>query len=501
MLPRKLQTAIGTCAFKAFVKKASSRKQLRALLIKRAVDRLSEAYKLAPSQTKLQKVTRTAPVPGSPGRESALRPSMAKAALNSTPSTGNTAPKLNSAPKLAPPSKLSAGTQFFNPSSPVNMAMRAPAPKPIAPRPKPGQSNTINYGVGPSGRPVSASIVNQGVMPVPNAPAPTAAERASDIVAADKQRAFNDRMRRAGNTSMIAGPSNYRSKAQRMAERAQPQSIPLSAPAEPAAAPELTSTPIAAAPEIPDVQTDSQLPIPSGSELQSKAREIAFPTPASTPNYAAMSPSQQLNAADASSPQVSPQRPTPADLELHRKAQEIAFPTPAPTPNYAVMSPSQQLDAAQSSAPTKSLAQADQPANMSPDAVIANLLTQLGQGAGRGLSSLQSLPGYLTRQMQGVFNNPLNYAPYRQSESPDYSHEKNLNDYYKALQDYSSGQEQASQRRQLAAGHSRRLPQLTRDLNDYPPMAGALDFILNEKDRPTSPALPQAPSPYNQPVR
>jgi hypothetical protein len=169
---------------------------------------------------------------------------------------------------------------------------------------------------------------------------------------------------------MIAGPSNYRSKAQRMAERAQrmaeraqPRSIPLPATAEPAAAPELTSTPIAAAPEIPDVQTDAQLPITSGSELQSKAREIAFPTPAPTPNYAAMSPSQQLNAADASSPQLAP-------LQM-----------------------------------------------MSPQAVISNLLQQIGRGAGQGLGRAQAIPGYLAQQLQGMFNPRVNQAQTRAPSS------------------------------------------------------------------------------------
>jgi hypothetical protein len=109
-----------------------------------------------------------------------------------------------------------------------------------------------------------------------------------------------------------------------------------------------------------------------------------------------------LTSAPESIPAAAP--PIPTADSVQAKAQQVAFPSPAPTPNYAAMSPSQQLNAAQSPAPARTSLQADQPASMSPNAVIANLLTQLGQGAGRGLSSLQALPGYLTQQMQSGLN-------------------------------------------------------------------------------------------------
>jgi hypothetical protein len=360
MLPEKLQTAIGTCLVDAFVKRAQYHRKMRAVLVKRAAELIAQNYKTAPSQTKLQRLTSKNPVPGSAGREATLRPSMAKSSLDATAGQAPI-PKMQGAPK--PPSGLGAdtkfdlqnrqnspGTNFFNRENPAYAAMRAPAPKPVTPKPAAGQSNTINFGQGPSGNPVEANIANQGIMPVANTPGPTAAERAYDDAYKAKFNAFRAR----GNPTVTLTHSPASRKAFNAA-RQQAEANPLTAPID-----------------IPEMQ----------------------PQPTATP--------VDLTGAPESMP--APVPPIPTADSVQAKAQQLAFPSPAPTPSYAGMSPSQQLNAAQSPAPARTSLQADQPASMSPNAVIANLLTQLGQGAGRGLSSLQALPGYLTQQMQSGLN-------------------------------------------------------------------------------------------------
>jgi hypothetical protein len=408
MLPEKLQTAIGTCLVDAFVKRAQYHRKMRAVLVKRAAALIAQNYKTAPSQTKLQRLTSKNPVPGSAGREAALRPSMAKSSLDAM-SGQAPIPKMQGAPK--PPSGLGAsnplgglsadtkfdlqnrqnspGNNLFNPKNPTYAAMRAPDPARLAPKPAPQYASVntpFTVGTGPSGNPVQARIVNQGMNIVAEPPKPTAAEQASDDAYHAKVRAFNQKIknqpefapgtppltqllsrmtpgqRRDYTKWLQSDPNLYANRNEIAAKKMQEWN----ASSQPAA------NPLTAPIDIPEMQ----------------------PQPTATP--------VDLTSAPESIPAAAP--PIPTADSVQAKAQQVAFPSPAPTPNYAAMSPSQQLNAAQSPAPARTSLQADQPASMSPNAVIANLLTQLGQGAGRGLSSLQALPGYLTQQMQSGLN-------------------------------------------------------------------------------------------------
>lgn len=379
MLPEKLQTAIGTCLVDAFVKRAQYHRKMRAVLVKRAAELIAQNYKTAPSQTKLQKLTSKNPVPGSAGREATLRPSMAKSSFDATAGQAPI-PKMQGAPK--PPSGLGAsnplaglsadtkfdlqnrqnsiGNNLFNPKNPTYAAMRAPDPERLAPKPAPqyaGLNQPFNIGQGPSGSTVQGQITPGSTMLTAANTGRTAQERQQDL---DKFQDFRNRTGRSAVTMMHSPASRKafnaaRQQAEANAARQQAEVNPLTAPID-----------------IPEMQ----------------------PQPTSTP--------VDLTSAPESMPIPAPPIPT-ADA-VQAKAQQAAFPPPAPTPNYAGMSPSQQLNAAQSPTPARTSLQADQPASMSPNAVIANLLTQLGQGAGRGLNSLQALPGYLTQQMQSGLN-------------------------------------------------------------------------------------------------
>lgn len=243
MIPQRLKSAASQCVLNTLCKKANSRKQMRAFLVKLAADRLQEAYKVSPSQSLLKKVN---PVPGAKDRLELVRSSLAKKAVAPIPSP-TAGPKLNTAPSaIKPPGpsgqpsmpkvpslanpapgikpqanpyassasmpkvpnpvtpapsaglnlaninldtaydlqnmNRSPATNYFDPENPVRQAMSAPDPSRLTPKPKmaPGMSNEINYGTGPSGNPVVADIVPGGTMPVARERGRTAAERDAD---------------------------------------------------------------------------------------------------------------------------------------------------------------------------------------------------------------------------------------------------------------------------------------------------------------------------------
>jgi len=78
--------------------------------------------------------------------------------------------------------------------------MRGPDPARLAPKPqrRPGMSNQINYGTGPSGNQVTADIVPGGTMPVARpVGATTATNRPSDADHKTRQKLFNENTRAA----------------------------------------------------------------------------------------------------------------------------------------------------------------------------------------------------------------------------------------------------------------------------------------------------------------
>lgn len=213
MLPQRIKSAASACVLKALCKKANSRKQMRAFLVKLAADKLTRGYKFAPRGSTLKKIS---PVPGARGREGYLNPSMAKAAVSPTAPpklpaapAAPKAPAMPAAPKapaaLKPPAAAkptntfsqsgmnaalgdnldtahdlanmqnSPGIDFYSDQNPTYSAMRGPDQARLAPKPKmrPGMSNEINYGTGPSGNPVTADIVPGGIMPVGRPAGPT----------------------------------------------------------------------------------------------------------------------------------------------------------------------------------------------------------------------------------------------------------------------------------------------------------------------------------------
>ena len=382
MLPQIIKSAVSSCVVKALCKKANSRKQIRAFLVKLAADKLQNAYKFAPRGSTTQHMS---PVPGAKGREQLLRPSMTKVSFSAASS-----PKLPGAPAapkapaaLKAPSSVSdtaydlknvaksPGTNLFNTQNPNYAAMRSPDTARLAPKPqmRPGMSNQINYGTGPSGNPVVADIIPGGTRPVGRPMGRTEAERTADR---ETHKAFNARTS-AARAAAAAGQAAPGSPAltqllagmtpsQRLAYKKQNvfNSPEAYANRNQIASQELDRQAAKYAPELAPV------PIP---EMQ--------PQPTSTPVDFTSSP-ESISA---------PKPSIPTANAVQANAQQLAFPPSAPTPNYANMSPSQQLNAAQSTAPAKSPLQADQPASMSPNAVIANLLTQLGQGSGQQVAT------------------------------------------------------------------------------------------------------------------
>jgi len=193
MLQSRIKSAASKCILKALCKKANSRKKMRAFITKLAADRLQEAYRFAPRGSTTQRMS---PVPGAPGRESILRPSLAKQAFaGAKGSTGmSVAPPAPKAPAMPSAPKLTAGTKFFNPQNSNYAAMRGPDLARLAPKPQrqPGMSNQINYGTGPSGNQVTADIVPGGTMPVARPVGVTATKRPSDADYKSRQQAFNE---------------------------------------------------------------------------------------------------------------------------------------------------------------------------------------------------------------------------------------------------------------------------------------------------------------------
>ena len=406
MLPQIIKSAVSSCVVKALCKKANSRKQIRAFLVKLAADKLQNAYKFAPRGSTTQHMS---PVPGAKGREQLLRPSMTKVSFSAASSPklpgAPAAPKAPAALKApaAPkaPTALKApgypgssgmnaamggnmdttydlanmqnspGSNFYSDQNPTYAAMRSPDPARLAPKPqmRPGMSNQINYGTGPSGNPVVADIIPGGTMPVGRPMGRTEAERTADRETYSNFNARTSAARAAAAAGQAAPGSPALTQllagmtpSQRLAYKKQNvfNSPEAYANRNQIASQELDRQVAKYAPELAPV------PIP---ETQ--------PQPTSTPVDFTSSP-ESISA---------PKPSIPTANAVQAIAQQLAFPPSAPTPNYANMSPSQQLNAAQSTAPAKSPLQADQPASMSPNAVIANLLPQLGQGAGRQVAT------------------------------------------------------------------------------------------------------------------
>ncbi len=268
MLPQIIKSAVSSCVVKALCKKANSRKQIRAFLVKLAADKLQNAYKFAPRGSTTQHMS---PVPGAKGREQLLRPSMTKVSFSAASS-----PKLPGAPAapkapaaLKAPSSVSdtaydlknvaksPGTNLFNTQNPNYAAMRSPDPARLAPKPqmRPGMSNQINYGTGPSGNPVIADIVPGGTMPVGRPVGPTAAEREYDAAAKAKFQAFRDR----GNPTVSLGPRTLK---QRQAAMNKSPTPAVATELAPVPIPEPAQTPPVSTP-LPEAQAPESLLMPS----------------------------------------------------------------------------------------------------------------------------------------------------------------------------------------------------------------------------------------------
>lgn len=408
MIPQRLKSAASQCVLNTLCKKANSRKQMRAFLVKLAADRLQEAYKVSPSQSLLKKVNS---VPGAKDRLGLVRSSLAKKAVAPIPSP-TAGPNLNAAPPaIKPPGPLgqaatpnvpnlakpapgmgskanpyassaampkapnpvtpapsaglspdtqyhlqnprqSAGTSFYDLENPVRQEMSAPDPNRLMPKPKmaPGMSNEINYGTGPSGNPVVADIVPGGTMPVARERVPTAAEQASDAAYKEKFRAFRAR----GNPTVNLGPRTLK---QRQAAYAAAQNAPQATPA-----PELAPVPIHEPLPEPPVATPVQEDI--------APRSVEVPPLSSVIPEIKPSPASAAPATDTARPQAkipSPYSTNP--LGLNR--------ADVPTANFSQLNPQVLANSA-----GRQLGQAVNPN------FLFNLFSNMGLAIPQGISNL-----------------------------------------------------------------------------------------------------------------